>query len=122
MGAGRDDMLSSLLLYKDYGYFLENRYIQFDTIYQNHGWWEVFAVIEYDARSNGFQYLQISFGDAESLMEWAETARGLSLHESGAEVAPQNKILTLSTCDRSRHGRYGRLLILAVNVQFVAMG
>jgi sortase B len=122
MGAGRDDMFSSLLLYKDYGYFLENRYIQFGTIYQNHGWWEVFAVIEYDARSNGFQPLQIRFGGAGCFMEWLGKARGRSIHWGDVEITPQDKILTLSTCYRGNYGRYGRLLILAVNVSDVAAG
>ena len=57
MGTLRDDMFGSLLEYKDYEYLMANRYIQFDTINQRYGWWEILAVIEYDTRSNVFEYL-----------------------------------------------------------------
>lgn len=103
MGAGRTDMFSSLLLYKDYDYYMAHRYIRFDTIYQRHGWWKVFAVIELDAHNTDF-------------MDWAARAAELSIHETDTNIAPHDRILTLSTCDRSRHGQHGRLLILAVKI------
>jgi sortase B len=116
MGAGRDDMFSSLLLYKNQDYFLENRYIQFDTVYENHGWWEVFAVIEYDARTDGFQYLQLRFNNDDSFTDWVAGIRGRSFHDSGIQIYPHCRILTLSTCDRGRYGRDGRLIVLAANI------
>jgi len=122
MGVGRDDMFGTLLEYKEVRYFNRHRYIQFDTIYHQYGWWEVFAVIKYDSSLRGFQFLQIGFTDTESFMRWITRVRELSLHESDSIITPQSNILTLSTCDRSEFGRSGRVLILAVNVSYVALG
>ena len=120
MGVGRDDMFGSLLEYKEREYFIEHRYIQFDTIHKNFGWWEVFAVIEYDSRSNDFQFLQIKYND--NFMDWIDRIREFSIHDSDTEINPNDRILTLSTCDRGNFGRSGRLLILAVHVNFIALG
>jgi sortase B len=116
MGTGRDDMFSSLLEYKEYDYFVKNKYIQFDTIYKNYGWWEVFAFIEYDVRSSDFQFLQIRFNNNEQNTDWIKRVKELSLHDTDMIIYPHDNILTLSTCDRSKYGRYGRVLILAVHI------
>jgi len=116
MGTGRDDMFSSLLEYKDYEYYLDNKYIQFDTIFQRYGWWEIFAVIEYDIRSNDFQYLQLSFINATDFMNWIKNAKELSVHDIDIDITPHDRILMLSTCDRGNYGRSGRMFILAVNI------
>ena len=92
------------------------RYIQFDTIYQHHGFWKVFAVIEYDIRDSGFQYRQFQFSGNADFMDWIEKAVDKSLYEADMDIAPQSHILTLSTCDRSKYGRNGRLLILTVEM------
>jgi sortase B len=117
MGTGRDDMFSSLLGYKEYGYHLENRFIQFDTVYQRYGWWEIFAVIELDIRATEFPFLQLSFGSAADFMDWVAKAKELSIHDIEMDIDPNDRILMLSTCDRSNFGHNGRLLILAVNIQ-----
>jgi len=116
MGMGRSDMFSTLLMYKDYDYFTANRSIRFDTIYRQHGFWEVFAVIHLDDRYRGFNNQQIGFQDETEFLEWIGQAMGLSMHGTDMVVSEGAYILTLSTCDRSRHGRYGRLLILAVRM------
>ena len=116
MGAGRSDMFSDLLMYKDYEFLTANRNIRFDTIYRQHGWWEVFAVIHLDARSREFNSQQISFQDEDDFMEWICQAMSLSMHDTDIEITSDDYILTLSTCDRSVHGRYGRLLIFAVRM------
>jgi len=116
MGAGRNDMFNTLLLYKDYEYFMAHQYIQFDTIYEQHGFWKVFAVIELDTRNNTFYYQQIEFKDDIQFVNWISTAQSLSLHSISTEINPQDRTLALSTCDRSRYGGYGRLIILAVRI------
>jgi len=116
MGTGRDDMFSTLLEYKDYEYYLENKYIQFDTIHQRYGWWEIFAVIEYDIRSNAFQYLKINFNNATDFMDWVNSVRELSIHDINVDITPHDRILMLSTCDRGNFGRSGRVFIFAVNI------
>lgn len=116
MGAGRQDMFSSLPAYKDYGYFTEHKYIQFATIHARHGWWEVFAVIEYDISAGGFDCTLFNFDDDDAFVDWITQAKALSLHGSGTSVEPGSHVLALSTCDRGRYGQNGRLLVLAVKM------
>jgi sortase B len=116
MGAGRSDMFGALLSYKDAAYRDAHRYIQFDTIHKQYGWWKVFAVIEHDTRGNAFPYRQSQFKDEADFAEWITTAQALSMYGADADVSPRGHILTLSTCDRSKYGRNGRLLIMAVNL------
>ena len=116
MGAGRTDMFGELLSYKDRAFFDAHRYIQFDTVYERHGWWKVVAVIEYDIRSKDFDYLYLWFDDDTAFMEWVSSAVERSLHASDVEISPNDRILTLSTCDRSKYGRNGRLLVTAVKL------
>jgi sortase B len=87
MGAGRQDMFGSLLSYKDYDYYAAHRYIQFDTVYRQHSWWKVFAVIEHDMRSKDFNYLELRFGDANDFMDWAAEAMERSVHDSVADIS-----------------------------------
>ncbi len=113
MGSGRSAMFGELLLYKDRDYYDAHRYIQFDTIHEQHGWWNVFAVIEHDMRSKDFNYLYLWFDDDAAYMDWAAAAKDSSLYESDVNITPDGKVLTLSTCDRSKYGRHGRLLVMA---------
>ena len=116
MGEGREDeMFAPLLLYKDRSHFEAHRYIQFDTYQQEHGWWEVFAVLHLDLRDKGFNYLRQSFPDQDAFSEWLEKARELSLYDTGVAVSITDSILTLSTCDRSLYRGNGRFVLLAVH-------
>jgi len=116
MGVGRSDIFSTLLLYKEYEYYTAHRYIQFDTIYQRHGFWKVFAIIELDSLNVEFNHQQIHFTDEAEFMAWIETVTELSIHATDVNIAPQDYILTLSTCDRSTYGRSGRLLVFAIKL------
>ncbi|MDR1559441.1 MAG: class B sortase [Clostridiales bacterium] len=116
MGKGRQDMFGSLLAYKEYEYYAAHRYIQFDTVYERHGWWKVFAVVMYDVRDKNFPFPQTSFSDAAAFAEWQEKITAYSFHGADTDISPGARILTLSTCDRSQYRRYGRLLILAVKI------
>jgi len=116
MGAGRSDMFNSLLLYKDYDYYMSHRYIQFDTIYQQHGFWKVFAVVELDVNTTNFIYQQMNFRNEDDFMIWVRNAMMRSIHKTDMTVLPDAHVLTLSTCDRSIYGRSGRFLVFAVKV------
>jgi sortase B len=118
MGNGRSDMFNTLLSYKDYSFMLANRFIQFDTIYERHGFWKVFAVIELDANNTAFNYQQMQFQSNAEFMEWASMAMELSMHSTETYVTPQEKVLALSTCDRSKYGQNGRFIILAVQSDY----
>ncbi len=60
-------MFGSLLKYKDREYYDNRPYIQFDTVYQQHGWWRIFAVIDHNIKSGDFNYLKLNFADQENL-------------------------------------------------------
>ena len=113
MGAGRTDMFSPLLSYKSYEFFIQNRFLQFDTIFDQYGWWEVFAVIEIDISTSDFQYHQLIFQNESDLIAWTNNVTAHSTHKTNVELSLNDRILTLSTCDRSNYGENGRLLILA---------
>jgi len=114
MGAGRYDMFSTLLSYKNEEFLQKHQNIRFDTIYRLHGWWEIFAIIELNISNTDFNYQQIHFDDEVEFMEWIIKAISLSIHETDVDVSSDSHILTLSTCDRSKFGRNGRLIVLAV--------
>jgi len=116
MGAGREtEMFGPLLLYKERDYLNAHRLIQFDTYEQAYGWWEVFAVLHLDVREQGFNYLCQSFPDTAAFENWLAQVRERALHDTGAAVDAAGRILTLSTCDRSRYGRHGRFVVMAVH-------
>jgi len=116
MGAGRNDMFNTLLLYKDYDYYMAHRYIQFDTIYKQHGFWKIFAVIEQNTSNSNFYIQQIEFLDEADFTGWIEKVLDRSIYAIDMDITFQDRVLTLSTCDRSRYGQHGRLIILAVRL------
>ena len=111
---GRSDMFASLLEYKEKEYYDEHQRIQFDTVWEQHGWWRIFAVINLNVKKSNFNYLQLEFPSGEDFANWIESAKELSAYDTGVGVRPSDKILTLSTCDRSNYGKNGRQIVLAV--------
>ncbi|MDL2238189.1 class B sortase [Christensenellaceae bacterium OttesenSCG-928-K19] len=117
MGSGRKDMFGTLLEYKDHAHYDTHRYVQFDTIYAQHGWWKIFAVVNHDIRNTNWNYLQLKFETQDDFLVWISQARALSLHYTDTILQADDQILTLSTCDRSIYGKDGRLVILAVKIE-----
>ncbi len=116
MGGGRQDMFGSLLHYKDKAYFEKHRYVQFSTLESKHSWWRIFAVLSLNIQTEEWDYLQLDFEDEEQFSEWLGTAKIKSLYETGVLSVPSDNTLTLSTCDRSKYGADGRLVIMAVQI------
>ena len=119
MGQGRTDMFGSLLRYAEKGFYDAHRQIQFDTVWQEHGPWRVFAVVQLDADAAKWDYLKQNFRDEIEFQEWITQAQALSLYGADMQISEGANILTLSTCDRSRYGASGRLAVLAVNMNGV---
>ena len=113
MGRGRADMFGPLHQYKDQAYYETHAYLQFDTVHQQYGWWKVFAVVNLDVKMSEFDYLQQNFQGEVAFEAWIAQAKALSLYDTDVDVSTGDKILTLSTCDRSV-SKNGRLLIMAV--------
>lgn len=119
MGKGRTDMFGTLLEYKEKDYYPDHKYIQFDTIFQKYGYWEIFAVLHINANNKDFKYLTNIFENYDDYEIWLNKAKNLSLYDTGVDVGVDDKIITLSTCDRSDYGRDGRLVIMAKLVNSV---
>lgn len=116
MGSGREqEMFAPLLNYKEKAYFEAHPYIQFDTHLEAHGWWEVFAVLHLDLRDKGFNYLNQAFPNSTDFEEWLKAAKNRSLYDTGVTATAADRVLTLSTCDRSEYRSNGRLVVMAVH-------
>ena len=115
MGSGREDeMFAPLLQYKDQAFYEAHSLVQFDTHLKAHGWWEIFAVLHIDLRDKEFNYLTQSFADEESFSAWLGKAKARSLYDTGVPVATSDRILILSTCDRTQYRGNGRFVVMAV--------
>jgi sortase B len=91
----RDDvMFHSLRKYASKDYFEAHRYITFNTLYMN-GTWEVFAFYK---TSIDFKYYQNTFDSDEEFMAMVDRMKALSMYDTGVDVSPDDRILTLSTC------------------------
>ena len=96
-------MFSDLEKYKDIEFYKTAPVIEFDTIYADHKW-KVFAVFLTTASpelDNNYVFNYIyPFMTESSFEEFIDEVAKRSLYDTGVEVLPTDKILTLSTCTR----------------------
>lgn len=108
-------MFADLHKYEEKSFWLDNRYIFFDTLYEMHTY-EIFAVFISTADlSTGFSYH--IFDDAESEAEYdmfVKNCKDLSLYDTGITPKLGEKLITLSTCDKSQDE--GRFVVVARRV------
>lgn len=108
-------MFADLHKYEEKSWWMDNRYIHFDTLYEYHTY-EVFAVFVGTADLTvGFAYH--IFDDAANEAEYdmfVENCKRLSLYDTGITPKPGEKLLTLSTCDKSQDE--GRFVVVARRV------
>lgn len=113
MGTGSEAMFSTLLLFKEEEYFGQNPVFYFTECFGQTEIYEIMAVVEYDVKDVGeWDFRTRAHGNMEDYNRWFEQLEGRALYYREPERAPE-RILTLSTCDRSRFGRDGRLLVIA---------
>jgi len=87
-------MFGDLMKYKERSFLIENRYIQFNTLYEDIKW-EIFSAYITDT---GFDYLITEFSNKEDYIAFLESITTKSYMNLGTEVSVEDKILTLSTC------------------------
>lgn len=96
-------MFSDLEKYKDIEFYKTAPVIEFNTIYADHKW-KVFAVFLTTASpelDNNYVFNYIyPFMTESSFEEFIDEVAKRSLYDTGVEVLPTDKILTLSTCTR----------------------
>jgi sortase B len=99
-------MFHDLRLFKDEEFFRSNRRIEFNTA-QGQGEWEIFSSYETGA---GDPYNQTGFASSDEFMALAGRMREMSWYDADIEISPEDRILTLSTCDSG--GRDGVRLVV----------
>jgi len=90
----QDIMFHGLRHYADYEFFTANRFVNFSTLYADYTF-EVFAF--YTAHIS-FPYTHVNFESGEAWGHWLQQFAEKSIHESGVNITPYDRIITLSTC------------------------
>lgn len=107
-------MFGTLRKYKDYDYYTEHRYIQFDTIYET-GKYEVMYAFRskvYYEDEITFKYYQfIDAVSEEAFRSNLEAMAEMSYYDTGVTAFYGDELLTLSTCDNSE--KNGRFVVVA---------
>lgn len=108
-------MFADLHKYKDQDFWEENRYVYFDTLTEYHTY-EIFAVFQTSAnQGNSFNYhLFDDAKDEADFDEFVNTCKVLSYYDTGITPTYGDKLITLSTCDKSMED--GRLVVVARRV------
>ena len=105
-------MFADLHKYKDKSFYADNNLIYFDTLTEYHTY-EIFAVFQTEAnQGNSFNYHL--FDDAKDEAEFTQfvnACKALSYYETGITPTYGDKLITLSTCDKSMED--GRLVVVA---------
>jgi len=104
-------MFSTLIKYKDYGYYAAHPRIQLNTLYGVRTY-RIFAVL--NIAVSDWDPSTATFSSNQAFLRFVERAKRNALYDTGVTVNADDSILTLITCDRSYGGASGRLLVMAV--------
>ncbi len=104
-------MFRPLFSYKQKSFNDKHSTVYLDTLYHC-GQYRIFAVINY---VNGdWDPSTAYFANDDTFMDFIETAKSLSLYDTGVTVTATDHIITLITCDRTFAAKEGRLVVMAV--------
>lgn len=107
-------MFGTLDSYADESFYAEHKIIRFDTIYEKHSY-EVVAAISTSIPAKNedvFRYYEYtSSNDEETFLDYADFIDKNKLYDTGVEINPGDKLLTLSTC--AYHTTDGRFVVVA---------
>ena len=110
-------MFGTLDKYAGKSFYSEHKYIQFDTIYEKHTY-EVVAAIKTSIPPESedcFRYYEYTaVDDEEMFIEYIQFIEQNRLYDTGIELEPGDKLLTLSTC--AYHTTDGRFVVVAKQV------
>lgn len=104
-------MFADLHKYKQKSFWEKHRYVNFDTLYE-YRTYEVFAIFKTMADSTkGFTYhIYDTFETEKAFNEYVSTCKNMGLYDTGVMPDYGNKLLTLSTCDKTIDD--GRLVVV----------
>lgn len=104
-------MFAALHNYKDTNFYKKYPYITFDTLTEHHTY-QILSVFQISATVEaGFPYHTFVNGDEATFGEFVKKCKTLSLYNTGVDAVYGDKLITLSTCDRTIS--YGRLVVVA---------
>ena len=107
-------MFGTLDSYADESFYAEHKIIRFDTIYEKHSY-EVVAAISTSIPAKDedvFRYYEYtSSNDEETFLDYADFIEKNKLYDTGVEINPGDKLLTLSPC--AYHTTDGRFVVVA---------
>ena len=87
-------MFHEIRYYTGQSFYENHKYIIFTTLYETLVW-EVFACYE---THKSFYYIQVDFEDNDEFYQLASEMKSRSAVETGVEISPEDRVLTLSTC------------------------
>ena len=88
-------MFHDLRLYQSRDFMESHRYVTFNTVYRNMTW-EVFSFYMVDY--NDFPFTRVDFADDDEFYQFALQMKERSMYDTGVDVAPGDRVLTLQTC------------------------
>lgn len=108
-------MFADLHKYKSKSFWEDHRYVYFDTLNEYHTY-EIFAVFKTTADlTKGFTYhIYDTFATEADFNQYVSTCKNIDLYETGVTPTYGEKLLTLSTCDKSIED--GRLVVVCRRV------
>ncbi len=113
-------MFADLHKFKDQSFFEENRYIYFDTIYEE-AKYEIVAVFLSQVFNSDDQVFKFyRFIDAETQEDYdyfADNIKELALYDTGVSIEYGDEILTLVTCSPHLEEKKGRLVVVAKRIE-----
>lgn len=104
-------MFADLHKFKKKSFWQEHRYVNFDTLHE-YRTYEIFAIFVTTADlTKGFTYhIYDTFATEKSFNEFVSVCKNISLYDTGITPAYGEKLLTLSTCDKTISD--GRLVVV----------
>lgn len=102
-------MFQHLTKFLDKDFFEEHRTFEFDTLYDSYEA-EIFAV--YNTLTD-FNYIETDFADEAEYEQLLKDIQSVSKFDTEIDVTPNDRIITLSTCDYELDQNEGRLVIQA---------
>jgi sortase B len=104
-------MFADLHKYAKKSFWEDHRYVTFDTLHE-YRTYEIFAIFRTTADlTKGFTYhIYDTFATEKAFNEYVSTCKNIALYETGITPTYGEKLLTLSTCDKSITD--GRLVVV----------
>lgn len=102
-----DSMFGQLESFLEKDFFMKNKHFQFETIEEGFGV-EIFSVY---VTTTDFNYIETEFISDEDYITFVNTIQGKSEIKTNVTVENEDKILTLSTCNKLIDEKDGRLVL-----------